>query len=157
MSKIHRLEHADMLNRVFPCIVFGLMLTQHDAAGNDWTEEVVSVEVLKYGKFENYPEPMLKVRNEYGRVVVRNVEMYFFSKEDAEKFVSSRDKKKFGHLALVFCNKALPLKVLKSQAGFYIGTADDLPVSRECDRYWPTEKEAENALTTGDWQQLKNP
>jgi len=30
-----------------------------------------------------------------------------------------------GNLAQLYCGKLLPLQVLQSQAGFYIGTADD--------------------------------
>lgn len=42
---------------------------------------------------------------------------------------------------------ALPLTVLKSAAGFYIGTEDDDgPVSRESEEYWPTKEAAEKAL-----------
>lgn len=38
----------------------------------------------------------------------------------------------FGLLAQQYCNIELPLQVLKSNAGFYIGTADDAgPCSRE--------------------------
>lgn len=44
------------------------------------------------------------------------------------------------------------LTVLESNAGFYIGLADeDGPVSRESERYWPTREEAEHALDTGRW------
>jgi hypothetical protein len=157
MSKIKRLQHADMVNRVLPCFVFEVLHTQKDEAREAWSSEVIALEVLKYGKLEGYPIPMLTIRDQFGRVVKRSVESYFFSREDADKFVASSDAKKFGYLALVFCNKALPLKVMKSRAGYYIGTADDMPVSRESERYWRTEKEAENALTTGDWQQLENP
>lgn len=41
----------------------------------------------------------------------------------------------------------LPLRVLESANGFYIGTADDEgPVSRESVEYWPDKSAAETAL-----------
>lgn len=48
----------------------------------------------------------------------------------------------------------LPLQVLRSHAGIYIGTADDEgPVSRESVEYFPTEGEAHRALAKGTWTQ----
>lgn len=53
--------------------------------------------------------------------------------------------------------KSLPLRVLSSQRGFYIGTADDDgPVSRESEEYWDSKEAAEGALTGvegKDWTQ----
>jgi len=44
----------------------------------------------------------------------------------------------------------LPLQVLKSAAGFYIGTADEMgPMSRDSVEYWPTEDQAQTALDAG--------
>lgn len=52
----------------------------------------------------------------------------------------------------------LPLQVLQSQAGFYIGTADDKgPVSRESVEYFPNEDTAHHALTKGTWTQKPHP
>jgi hypothetical protein len=50
----------------------------------------------------------------------------------------------------------VPLKVLKSARGFYIGTRDDHhgPLSRESNEYWKCEKEAVIALTSGNWTQF---
>lgn len=64
-----------------------------------------------------------------------------------------------GHLAKKYCNKDLPLQVLQSAAGFYIGTADDLgcPVSRESVQYWRKQEPAEHALSTGEWTQRSEP
>ncbi len=45
----------------------------------------------------------------------------------------------------------LPFRVLESAAGFYIGTWQDDPYSRESDRYWATYEEAQEALDTGRW------
>lgn len=48
----------------------------------------------------------------------------------------------------------LELKVLKSRAGYYIGTSKDYqPISRESESYWKTPEEAEHALKTGKWTQ----
>ncbi|VAW65869.1 FIG00973668: hypothetical protein [hydrothermal vent metagenome] len=52
------------------------------------------------------------------------------------------------------CGYDLPLQVLKSNAGFYIGTADDEgPVSRESTEYYATHEIANNKLNTKDWIQ----
>jgi hypothetical protein len=67
--------------------------------------------------------------------------------------------KKCGRLASHFCGMKLPLQVLKSAAGFYIGTTEaegDLegaPNTRESDRYWQKAIEAQAALDSGDWVQ----
>jgi hypothetical protein len=67
--------------------------------------------------------------------------------------------KKCGRLASHFCGMKLPLQVLKSAAGFYIGTTEaegDLkgaPNTRESDRYWQKAPEAQAALDSGDWVQ----
>ncbi|MCP4991146.1 MAG: hypothetical protein GY928_35360 [Colwellia sp.] len=49
----------------------------------------------------------------------------------------------------------LPLGVLRSRAGYYIGTADSNrgPVSRESQEYFTDMKAARQALTTGAWTQ----
>ena len=56
-------------------------------------------------------------------------------------------KEQFGKLALEYCGLKLPLRVLKSQAGYYLGTIDEEgPVSRESVEYFRTEREADAAL-----------
>ena len=51
----------------------------------------------------------------------------------------------------------LPFKVLKSAAGYYIGTEiNGEPYSRESAHYWNCTADAKEALRTGDWQQRKN-
>ena len=48
--------------------------------------------------------------------------------------------------------KALPVQVLESAAGFYLGTVNEEgPYSRESQEYWRSRKEAEKALETGSW------
>lgn len=70
--------------------------------------------------------------------------------------------KKCGRLAFRCTGEKLPLLVLKSNAGFYIGTVvstGDMrgaPNTRESDRYWQTEPEARSALETGNWVQKHN-
>ncbi len=58
-----------------------------------------------------------------------------------------------GHLALFWSKRELPLQVLRSNAGFYVGTFDDGPCSRESNEYFPTQAKAQLALDTGDWTQ----
>lgn len=64
-----------------------------------------------------------------------------------------------GQLAREFCNMKLPLKVLKSAAGYYIGTYSDEegPISRESMEYFGTKEQADNALQNGDWTQREAP
>ncbi len=63
-----------------------------------------------------------------------------------------------GYLSLVHTGKRLPLDVLHSAAGHYIGTADRKgPVSRESTQYFRSYHAARHALDTGRWQQLTCP
>lgn len=64
----------------------------------------------------------------------------------------------FGELALFYTGKFLPLQVLHSAAGHYIGTHDSQgPVSRESREYFRSFAAAERALERGGWSQLANP
>lgn len=60
-----------------------------------------------------------------------------------------------GFLALASVGRRLPLQVLRSAAGYYIGTFDDHdgPCSRESVEYFPSRDAAAKALTTGAWTQ----
>jgi hypothetical protein len=63
-----------------------------------------------------------------------------------------------GYLALTYVGKRLPLQVRRSAAGYFIGTADDSePVSRESVEYFRSYEAAEQALSTGHWQQRLHP
>lgn len=65
-----------------------------------------------------------------------------------------------GKLALEHCGWRLPLQVLRSAAGFYLGTFDESgPVSRESVEYWGSEAEAEAALASNPptWTQKEYP
>ena len=57
---------------------------------------------------------------------------------------------KTGYLAREFGGLSLPLEVLPSAAGYYIGTLDEegMPYSRESEEYWKTRGAAEAALNT---------
>lgn len=57
------------------------------------------------------------------------------------------------------CGHRLPLRILKSAAGYYVGTVSDEfgPVSRESVEYWPTAAEAQAAFELGQWTQRRNP
>ncbi len=63
-----------------------------------------------------------------------------------------------GQLALVLCGRRLELEVLRTRAGYYIGTTHQrLPFSRESEEYFETKEQAETALATGQWTQRKWP
>ena len=65
---------------------------------------------------------------------------------------------KYGQLAYEFCGKRLENQVLKSNAGYYIGTcSEDGPCSRESLEYFRKEDEANTALKNGTWTQRTNP
>mgnify|MGYP000403812395 CR=1 FL=1 len=66
------------------------------------------------------------------------------------------ETKQYGMLASQ-AGYRLPLEIQKSNAGFYIGTFDRGPVSRESVEYWPTHELAQTALETGNWTQKPNP
>lgn len=62
-------------------------------------------------------------------------------------------KTPFGILASQNCGPTLPLEVLKSAAGFYIGTStQEGPYTRESAEYWN-----QVALENGLWTQRKHP
>lgn len=65
---------------------------------------------------------------------------------------------KYGQLA-ESCGKKLALKVMRSNAGFYIGTSDEegFPFSRESIEYFKNEKEANKAFSTESWTQKEYP
>lgn len=64
----------------------------------------------------------------------------------------------FGYLAMLYNGKWLPLTVLSSAAGHYIGTHDDQgPVSRESIEYFPNASVACRAIEHGDWRQRPLP
>ena len=64
----------------------------------------------------------------------------------------------FGHLALIYAGKHLPLEVLHSAAGHYIGTRDiEGPVSRESAEYFRSSAAAQPALHRGGWTQPPTP
>lgn len=63
-----------------------------------------------------------------------------------------------GKLALEYGNNLLPLRVLQSAAGFYLGTmGPEGPYSRESMEYFPTREIADAALASGDWTQREEP
>ncbi|WP_090140029.1 hypothetical protein [Limnohabitans sp. DM1] len=64
-----------------------------------------------------------------------------------------------GRLASEWCGKRLPLEILQSNAGFYIGTADPEsgPCSRESVEYFPEKGVAQAALDSGNWTQKDVP
>lgn len=64
---------------------------------------------------------------------------------------------KYGKLAKEFGNNRLPLSVMSSSAGFYLGTSDeDGPFSRESE-YFSSIEAAEKALVTGEYEQREKP
>lgn len=63
-----------------------------------------------------------------------------------------------GILAKQYLDVCLPLQVLESSAGFYLGTADeDGPCSRESVEYWSTSGAANFALVSGEFTQRVMP
>lgn len=55
------------------------------------------------------------------------------------------------------CGFQLPVQVMQSAAGFYLGTKDfGIPMTRESVEYWPTEQDAKDALEKGTWTQKQD-
>ena len=71
--------------------------------------------------------------------------------------VTARPVAEAGSMALVYAGKRLPLQVLRCASGYYLGTFDDGPVSRESVEYFPTHDAASHALKTGAWTQRTHP
>jgi hypothetical protein len=69
------------------------------------------------------------------------------------------DFRRFGYLTYAGCARRAELQVLKSQAGWYIGTVteDGLPCARESREYWPSEELAFDALANDTWTQKNWP
>lgn len=65
----------------------------------------------------------------------------------------------YGKLAHAYVGVKLPLTVLRSGAGFYIGTRDEDggPVSRESKEYFQSPELAQQALDHGTWTQREHP
>jgi hypothetical protein len=68
-------------------------------------------------------------------------------------------KTQFGFLAQEYCGMDIPVKVLRSAAGYYIGTFDNSegPISRESVEYYPTYDATEQAMVDGTWTQRRHP
>jgi hypothetical protein len=68
------------------------------------------------------------------------------------------EQESFGKLAKRYCDKELRNQVLRSAAGYYIGTADEEGYcSRESVQYFRKESDAEAALANGNWTQRLTP
>lgn len=67
-------------------------------------------------------------------------------------------KIQFGYLAKIFGGQELPLEILPSRPGYYLGTQlDGEPYSRESMEYYKTRRDAKTALRSGHWTQRPNP
>ena len=66
---------------------------------------------------------------------------------------------KRGQLAHEILGVTLPVTVLQSGNGYYLGThsPEEGPISRESLEYFPTAAAAAKALDTGDWTQRDHP
>lgn len=72
--------------------------------------------------------------------------------------MESETVSRFGKLAEQFGHLRLPLQILKSAGGYYLGTMDDTgPVSRESEEYFDSSADAQAALDTGAWTQREHP
>jgi hypothetical protein len=71
----------------------------------------------------------------------------------------AKRNKKYGKLAREYYQIKLPITVLESAGGYYIGTTDPElgPVSRESVEYFLTQAGAKAALDTGNWAQRETP
>lgn len=71
---------------------------------------------------------------------------------------TNRVVRRTGKLAYEVLKIRLPLSVLQSNAGFYIGTFDEEgPVSRESEEYYPDKDSAQYALDNNTFTQKWEP
>ena len=62
-----------------------------------------------------------------------------------------------GVTAMEYRGLQQPIQVLKSAAGFYLGTSENgLPATRVSYEYWRTIAEAEHALESGNWTRRRD-
>ena len=68
-----------------------------------------------------------------------------------------QESPQFGLLAQTFAGRELPLEVLRSAAGYYLGTWDEEgPFTRESQEYFSNQQAAQDALESGDWTQRQS-
>jgi len=77
--------------------------------------------------------------------------------EEENRIESLMDR--YGVIAIALCGNRRPVEIMRSAAGFYIGTTTDegLPLSRESVEYWEDEDQALTALEKGAWTQREDP
>ncbi|MDR6576245.1 hypothetical protein [Pseudomonas extremaustralis] len=81
-----------------------------------------------------------------------------FTEEDQQQLITPEpyivSDFAYGKLAFAECGIEYPLQILKSAAGYYIGTADEFePVSRESEEYYRSEYAAKQAFDLNLWTQ----
>jgi hypothetical protein len=83
------------------------------------------------------------------------------SQEVRRKKIVEEKPRQIGFLAREFGGVNHPLTIIKSAAGYYIGTLDEdgAPYSRESEEYWRGREEAEEVLRTSPsaWTQRPAP
>ncbi len=65
--------------------------------------------------------------------------------------------KQHGLLALIYGGRSLQLLVLRSANGYYIGTWDEGPYTRESVEYSASKEAADRSLATRSWTQRVHP
>jgi hypothetical protein len=74
--------------------------------------------------------------------------------ESSMSNVSTQSNEKIGKVAQHYCGVKLPVTVMQSAKGFYLGTiSEGVPISRESTEYFRTHDEATQALESGKWLQ----
>ncbi|RQR79194.1 hypothetical protein DIE11_17530 [Burkholderia sp. Bp9012] len=72
--------------------------------------------------------------------------------------MSSDKHPSIGKLAWLYLGRELPLEILRSANGYYLGTSENhQPVSRESIEYFRSRSAAETALHNGTWTQRITP
>ncbi len=118
--------------------------------------EAVKLLTMKCNPFTNNQDTHNKVLDLFERIDAFDARSALLAKPEQP----ARTRSPLGYLAQQ-AGYRLPLQVLQSGAGFYIGTADEEgPVSRESVEYWPLRQLAEDALsgkTPDAWTQRDHP
>lgn len=72
--------------------------------------------------------------------------------------MSSISNQSNGVVAQWWLGLKLPVGVMQSASGYYLGTSSDgMPISRESVEYYCTHDEALRALESGNWTQRHHP
>ena len=126
-QKIKYMTEADMVGRKLPCTLWQIQIDK------DFKNFAAPVEASSYGIPEGMNVGFVTFWGAAPEATRWDIGMFFLTEEDTKQAIEFLDRKKYGKLARQCCHKVLPLEVMHSNAGWYIGTVsmDRIPCSRD--------------------------